>query len=58
MLATEEGKQAPFQWAMRRAEGMKNEQVHELPCRLLIAAWHCHQHCMRVFRVLDTMCKA
>ncbi len=27
MLAAEEGKPAPFAWALRRAEGMKNEQV-------------------------------
>ena len=26
-LAKEEGKPQPFQWALRRAEGMKNEQV-------------------------------
>ena len=26
-LAAEEGKPQPFAWALRRAEGMKNEQV-------------------------------
>lgn len=30
MLGEEEGKPRPFNWALKRAEGMKNEQVHEL----------------------------
>ena len=30
MLGQEEGKPRPFNWALKRAEGMKSEQVHKL----------------------------
>ena len=30
MLGEEEGKPRPFNWALKRAEGMKSEQVHKL----------------------------
>ena len=39
-VAAEEGKPVPPRWMLRRAEGMKNEQVDLFPRLLLMLTWY------------------